>query len=328
MIIDGKISIGDLIAIQTLSAYFTGPVENLISLQLTFQEASIAMKRLGEIYSVESEIELNKNSLTDVDLNGSIELQNISFRYGSRPYVLKDLSLKIDTGTKVAIVGTSGSGKTTIAKLLLGYYYSDTGSVLINNYNIKDIHPHYLRSQIGYVSQDIELFTGSILENIRLWNTDISFEQVLEVSRSVGINEFIDKIAGGYNGFVEEDGTNFSGGEKQKMAIARALIKNPNIIIYDEATSNLDSFSERQIHSIMHEGNTKTTIIIAHRLSTIVECDKIFYIKDGNVYATGTHEELIETCKEYKEMIHFQYGKFIEDEDDIEHDNSDEITYY
>ncbi len=329
IIMDSKMTLGDLIAFQTLSQYFTQPIQNLISLQLTFQEANISMKRLSEILEVEPEVDDTKEYIENITLKGDIVFDNVTFRYGLRSNVLEHISFKIEKNSTVAIVGESGSGKSTIAKLILGLYTPINGNIYFGEYDVKYIHPKKLRDNIGYVTQEAELFTGRLIENIRMWNSEIKYEDVVGAAKQVGAHEFIEKIPGGYHSFLEEDGNNLSGGEKQRILIARALVKKPTTIIYDESTSNLDSFSERKIHSIMHSGKDITTIIIAHRLSTIIQCDKIIYIEDGKVLGEGTHSELLKRLPKYKEMIEFQSGDLYTQNNglNLSENNSDLITY-
>ena len=308
-IIDGKMSIGDLIVFQTLSGYFIEPVQNLVTLQLTFQEAQIAIQRLSEMMEVDAEQAKDRQLLTQIDFQGDIRFQDVSFRYGSRPPVLTNFQVKIPSGKKVAIVGESGAGKSTLAKLLLKFYDVEEGKITIDNHDVKDIDPYYLRKQIGYVPQNVELFSGRVIDNIKLGCPEATYEQVISACRRAGCNDFIQKIPGRYYGFIEEGGGNLSGGERQRIAIARALLQKRQIYIFDESTSSLDSFSEQFIQNMMIEKSRGiTTIIIAHRLSTIIHCDEIIYMEQGQVIEQGSHEELITLNGKYKQMIDFQYG--------------------
>lgn len=308
-IMNGKMSVGDLIVFQTLSGYFVEPVQNLVSLQLTFQEAQIAIKRLSEMMEVEIEQGNNQQLLTQLDFQGDISFQDVTFRYGSRAPVLTKFQVIIPVGKKIAIIGESGAGKSTLAKLLMKFYEVDEGKIMIDNYDLKDIDTYYLRQQIGYVPQKVELFSGRVIDNIKLGCPEATYEQVIAACRRAGCHDFIQKIPGRYYGFIEEDGNNLSGGEKQRIAIARAVLQKRQLYIFDESTSNLDSFSEQFIQKMMIE-KTKgiTTIIIAHRLSTIIHCDEIIFMENGQVVEQGTHEELIELKGKYKQMIDLQYG--------------------
>lgn len=193
-IMNGDMTIGDLLVFSTLSGYFIGPISNLIGLQLTFQEASIAMSRLSEIYELESEQDEDEERLKDIDLKGNIVLEDVDFKYGARKNVLDKLNLSIPQGKKIALVGQSGAGKTTIAKLLLNFYEPNEGRVLINDFDIKDIDLRYLRNKVGYVSQNIELFTGKIIDNIKVGNPNKKYQDIILASKKSGCHEFIEKM--------------------------------------------------------------------------------------------------------------------------------------
>lgn len=288
-IIDQKMTIGDLLVFQTLSQYFTEPVSNLVSLQITFQEAQIAMTRLSELMSLDREDENSESLINDIDLSGDIAFDNVSFSYGSRPPVLQSLSLEIPKGKKVAFVGESGAGKSTLAKLLLKFIEVNEGKLTLSGYNIKDINTSYLRSKIAYIPQNIELFTGTIIDNLKVGNPNASYEAMMSACRRSGASAFIEKLPNRYGSFIEEGGSNLSGGEKQRIAIARALLSNPDLFIFDEATSNLDSFSEKKIQDLIFNRILgKTVIIIAHRLSTIRACDHILFLENGTIVVVNT----------------------------------------
>lgn len=328
-IIDQKMTIGDLLVFQTLSQYFTEPIQNLVSLQLTFQEAQIAMNRLSELMSLEREDESEDITVSNVDLSGDIQFKNVSFSYGSRPPVIKNLNLKIPSGKKVAFVGESGAGKSTLARLLLKFIETNEGKITLGNYDIKDINHAYLRDRIAYIPQNIELFTGTILDNLKVGNPDATYEQMMHACRQAGASEFIERLPNRYGSFIEEGGSNLSGGEKQRIAIARAILSKPDIFLFDEATSNLDSFSEKRIHDLIFKRiQQKTVIIIAHRLSTIVNCDLIYFLENGGVIESGSHDELMQLEGRYASMVNLQRGN-INDVNAKEKvlDDEEEITY-
>lgn len=311
-IMNGNLSIGTLIVFQTLSGYFTQPIQNLVSLQLTFQEAQISINRLNEIMEIEEEAE-EETLILDKKISGDIKFENLSFRYGSRAPILHNISFEIKKGSTIALVGESGAGKSTLAKLLLRYYVPTEGKLLFDGINSIDIHPYTLRSQIGYVPQDVELFSGTILENIRIGKDDATYEDVIRASKKAGAHTFIDKLPARYLSKLDEDGGNLSGGERQRIAIARALLKDPEIYIFDEATSNLDSYSEEYIQNMMfHYTKGKTSIIIAHRLSTILRAETILVMHKGEIIEFGTHEELMAQRGMYNNMIQKQYGCILE----------------
>lgn len=306
-IIDGKMSIGDLLVFQTLSQYFTEPVQSLVSLQLTFQEANIAMKRLNELMSLTREDEKENEFIENIDLSGDIHFENVNFAYGSRPPVINDFNLVIPSGKRVALVGESGVGKSTIAKLLLKFMEINEGKIIIDGYDIRDIKGSYLRKKIAYIPQNIELFTGTIIDNLKVGNPNAKYEEIIAACRKAGAHSFIEKLPNRYGSFVEEGGSNFSGGEKQRIAIARAILSHSQIFIFDEATSHLDSFSEKKIHDLLfNQIQHTTTLIIAHRLSTIVNCDLICFMENGQILEQGTHDELMKINGKYAKMISLQ----------------------
>lgn len=331
LIIKRSITIGDLIVFQSLSQFFIEPVQNLVNLQLTFQEASIAMKRLEELMSLDREDE-ETNKLNNISLVGDINIINCKFGYGSRPPVLRNLNIKIPQGKKVAFVGESGTGKSTIAKLLLKFMNPQSGEIMINGYDLNDIETSYLRKKISYVPQKIELFSGTIFENLSMGNGIISLERVIDICRFCGVSELVDRLPNRYNTYLEEGGNNLSGGEKQKLAIARSLLSDSDIYVFDELTSNLDSFSEKKIQDIIfNKIHKKTVILIAHRISTIKNCDLIYYMESGDVIEQGTHEELIGLGGKYAAMVRLQSHENIYKESNVninKFDNDmEEISY-
>ncbi|ADL50586.1 peptidase domain-containing ABC transporter [Clostridium cellulovorans] len=291
----GEITVGELISFNALLAYFIEPIERMINLQPELQSAMVAADRLGEILDLEKEKAVNEDKKVNPStLLGDIVLKNVDFRYGTRQLVLKNINMNIKKGQKVALVGESGSGKTTIAKLLMNFYGVEKGEVIINNYNIKDINLEALRDKISYISQDSFFFSGTIKENMEFANCDATFEEIIEACKMTHIHEFINDIPTRYETMLEEKGSNLSGGQRQRLAIARALLKKPEILIMDEATSNLDSITEKAIEKTIETCTENvTTIIIAHRLSTIMKCDKIYVMEKGEVIEVGTHKELL-----------------------------------
>lgn len=294
-VLEGNMTIGQLITFNALLAYFLDPVKNLIDLQPTVQTAIVAADRLSEILELSSEKDENEeNRLKDISLKQPISISNLDFRYGTRQLVLKEINMLIKPGEKIALVGESGSGKTTLVKLLMRFYDWEQGEICFGNYNAKDINLRVLREKVAYISQDIFLFSGTIRENLALGNEEASFEEIIEACKLSKANEFIEKLPMRYETMLEENGANLSGGQKQRIAIARALLKKPDILIMDEATSNLDSVTEKAIERTINDlPNSITTIIIAHRLSTIMRCDKIYVLQDGSIVEEGSHNDLM-----------------------------------
>lgn len=318
MVIDGKITLGSLMAFTSLTGYFMDPIGRLIGLQLSIQEASIALKRISEIYEVDKEqIEDNKIKIEEID--GDIDIENITFRYGSRSPVLKDVSIKIPKGKKVALVGESGSGKTTISKLLLKYYAPEEGKINISGYDIEELDIYSLRKSMAYVPQNIELFSGSIRENIVLGKDNATYDDIKSACENASCNSFIEKLPAKYDTYLDEAGGGLSGGERQRLALARALIKKSKFLILDEATSNLDFISEAKIYNTLFvKGKDLTMLIIAHRLSTIRNCDLIYVMDKGEVVEVGDHETLLNKKGYYYRLYESQVGeikpKIIEDD--------------
>ena len=305
----GNISAGELITFNALLVYFLNPIKNLINLQPQFQTALVASNRLGEILDLDVEIKDDKK-ITPSNFNGDIEFKNVNFRYGIRKLILKNINLTIKSGEKIALVGESGSGKTTLAKLLLNFYEIESGEILIDNYNILDIDKNILREKIAYVSQDTFLFSGTIIENLTLGIDNLNLEDVIQACKMAQAHDFINNLPLRYDTYIEENGSNLSGGQKQRLSIARAILKNPNILIFDEATSNLDSITENAIDRTLKEFSKDiTTIIIAHRLSTVMNCDKIIVLNNGEIVEYGTHNELISKNGRYYSLWKEQYSE-------------------
>ncbi|ELC8411724.1 peptidase domain-containing ABC transporter [Clostridium perfringens] len=303
-VLNGKISFGELLTFNALLAYFLNPIENIINLQPTLQTAVVAAERLSEILDLSLEkAEDEHKKINPNSLNGKIEFKNVDFRYGTRQLILKNINMTINKGERIALVGESGSGKTTIAKLLLNFYQCENGEIIVNDYNLLDINVEVLRDKIAYISQETFLFNGTILENLMLGNPYLTYEEIIEACKKAQIHDFINSLPLRYNTLVEENGSNFSGGQKQRLSIARAILRKPEILIMDEATSNLDSITEKAIEKTIHEfSDGMITIIIAHRLSTIMRCDNIYILEKGEIKEQGNHEELLEKQGRYYEL--------------------------
>lgn len=336
-VINGEITLGSMMAFTTLSGYFMDPVGRLVSLQLQIQEASISMKRISEILDYDREQEEGRDFYQEIEkIDGDIEIKNITFRYGNRKPVLNNISFTIPKGKKVALVGASGSGKSTIAKLLLKYYEPESGEITIDGVDINEYKNTSIREVISYVPQSIELFSQSIYDNIRVSKRNSTLEEVIEAAKVADAHDFIRKLPMQYYTYLEEAGNGLSGGEKQRIALARAFLKKNEFYILDESTSNLDFGTENVIFDMIYNKyKYKSMLIIAHRLATVKNCDQILVMEQGEIVEQGTHEELIEKKGQYYGLWEIQQGNFkIKKEQTIlskgnEHVNTDEneISY-
>lgn len=328
-VINGSLTLGSYMAFMTLSGYFMDPIGNLVSLQLSIQEANISMKRLSEILDYEREAgmegELEKSKLyQDIKkIDGDVSISHVTFRYGNRKPALKDVSFIIPKGKKVALVGASGSGKSTIAKLLLKYYEPEEGEITIDGVDIKDYRNDSLRKVISYVPQTIELFSKSIYDNIRVSRQSATLDEVKEAAKAADAHEFIKRLPMQYYTFLEEAGNGLSGGEKQRIALARAFLKENQFYIMDESTSNLDFATENIIFDMIYNKfKNKSMLIIAHRLATIKNCDVIIVLDKGEIMEQGTHEELLKKQGMYYRLWEMQQGNFV-----IKEEAASEIEY-
>ncbi len=303
-VLQGDMSVGNLITYNSLLIYFLNPIKNLINLQPQLQTAMVAAERLGEILDLEIENgEEESRKMEPKHLEGEISYKNVTFKYGQRQNVLEEINLEIKPGERIALVGESGSGKTTLAKLLLNLYPLEEGEILIDNNNILDIKREVLRTKIAYVPQETFLFSGTIMENLALGLERISMEEIVEASKMAKAHDFINELPLRYETLLDENGANLSGGQRQRLAIARAILKKPNILILDEATSNLDSITEAAIESTIRQlSRSMSTIIIAHRLSTIKLCDRIYVLDKGRIVETGAHKELVSIGGRYASL--------------------------
>jgi len=302
-IIKDTFSFGTLLSFNALLSYFTGPLFRMINIQPQIQEASVAAERVSEILEMEVEQSEEIKLIEPPKLEGNIEFKNVFFKYGMRSPIYTDLSFKIEKGQWTAFVGPSGCGKTTLIKLLLKFYEPEKGSVFIDGHDLRYINAKTLRARIGYVPQDVYLYAGTIAENIALGNPNATMDKIIEAAKKADAHEFINLLPEQYETKISEHGSTLSGGEKQRLALARALLENHDIIILDEATSNLDTISERNIHKAIEKlRGDITAIIIAHRLTTIQDCDTIFVMNKGNIIEFGSHKELLDKKGLYKKL--------------------------
>lgn len=305
-VMDGYLTMGMLVAFQSLMHSFSAPVNGLLSLSATIKDLEGDMTRIDDVlkHPIQEQDKVKFDTIKDeAKLKGFVELRNISFGYSklSEP-LIKDFNLSVKPGERVAIIGASGSGKSTVAKILTGLYKAWDGDIFVDGKNILEIDPRVRTNSIAMVTQDITIFKGTIKDNITLWDNSVPDEEVIRACKDACIHDHIASLPDGYNTIMDEAGRNFSGGQKQRIEIARAFLSNPSILILDEATSALDPITEMQIdESIRRRGCT--TIIIAHRLSTIRDSDNIVVLKWGKIIQEGTHEELKSVDGLYAELI-------------------------
>ncbi len=307
-VIDNTISPGELLSFYAIMGYFTGPAAGLIGMNKIAQNAMIAADRLFEIMDLERESEENKIELHK-GLVGDIVFNKVCFSYGTRGEVFKDFSLKIEKGKITAIIGESGSGKTTLIGILQKLYPINGGTINVGDYNLDMLTSNSLRHCIAAVPQQLDLFSGNVVENIAIGDFKPDMEKVMGICKQLGILPFIEKLPANFNTYIGENGATLSGGQKQRLAIARALYRDPEILLLDEATSSLDSESESYVQKTIQEikGQGKTIILIAHRLSSVVNADKIVLLEQGKLIEEGTHEVLFNQEGKYYQIWKQQF---------------------
>jgi len=306
-VIKHELSAGQLLSFYALIGYFTHPAFSLISANKSMQDALIAADRLFEIIDLDTEINGKEKIGLTSELVGDIQFNEVHFRYGTRIPVFKNLNFFIAKNSITAIVGESGSGKSSLLGLLQNLYHVNKGNILIGGIDIKYISNKSLRQIISVVPQKIDLFAGTIIENIAIGQYELNMQRILQLSYLLGINEFVEKLPDGYNTILSEQGINISGGQRQRLAIARALYRNPEILILDEATSSLDPPGEQKVQETLRwfKNQQKTIIIIAHKISMIKNADKIIVLKDGEVVEQGSHEVLLNRKGHYEKLWSF-----------------------
>ncbi len=291
----GKIDVIDLLAFTLYINFILKPIDRLIHFTEQFQQGSAAFERFIEVMDIEPDINDIKNARDMPDVKGEIEIKNLYFKYNtSEDWILKDISLTVPAGKTVALVGESGAGKTTLASLIPRFYEVQKGCICIDGNNIVEVKQGSLRENIGLVQQNVFLFDSTIRDNILYGNPEASEEQLIDAARRANILEFVESLADGFDTLTGERGVMLSGGQKQRISIARVFLKNPPILIFDEATSSLDTESEAYIQKAMEElSHNRTTIIIAHRLSTVRKADLLYVMNNGEIVEQGSHDVLM-----------------------------------
>ena len=315
-IIYNELTLGDLMMFLVYLTMLLDPLATIAASAVSFQNNLAGLDRVLDVLEVEDELETHPGavSLRHENVSGSLSLRDVSFAYPeSDMMVLQDINLEVQAGETVALVGRSGAGKTTLTNLIARFYDTGSGSVCLDGRDLRDIKLNSYRSLLGIVEQDVFLFDGTIRENIAYAKRNTSTSQIIEAASAAAADQFIQQLPDGYDSIIGERGVKLSGGQRQRIAIARAILADPKILILDEATSNLDSESERLIQNSLSELlQDRTAFVIAHRLSTIAGADKIVVLEDGRILEVGSHDQLLKEGGRYKEMVMLQMNNHTE----------------
>lgn len=310
LVINGKIQVGDIQSFIQYVRNFNQPIAQMAQVSNQLQQTAAASERVFEFLDEEEEDVMVDNPVSVTQLEGSVEFKNVHFGYNEDKIIINDFSTKVRPGQKVAIVGPTGAGKTTMVKLLMRFYDVNSGEILIDGHNIKDFNRSELRELFGMVLQETWLFNGSIMENIRYGRLDATDEEVKNAAKAAYVDHFISTLPNGYQMELNEEANNVSQGQKQLLTIARAILADPKILILDEATSSVDTRTEVRIQKAMDNlMKGRTSFVIAHRLSTIRDADLILVMKDGDIVEQGNHEELLQRGGFYAELYNSQFEK-------------------
>jgi len=310
LVIKNAIEVGDIQAFIQYIRSFTQPIAQIANISNILQQTAACAERVFEFLEEVEEVPDNPQPVKIEDIKGNVEFKNVRFGYRSDKMVINNFSASIKAGQKVAIVGPTGAGKTTIVKLLMRFYDVNEGAILIDGHDIRDFTREDLRSLFGMVLQDTWLYNGTIMDNIRYGRLDATDEEVIKAAKAAYVDHFVKTLPGGYNMVLNEETTNISQGQKQLLTIARAILKDPKILILDEATSSIDTLTEVQIQKAMdYLMKGRTSFIIAHRLSTIRDADLILVMDHGDIVEQGTHEELLKKGGFYANLYNSQFEK-------------------
>lgn len=304
-IIKGQMTLGTLLSISYVIGQLTNPIQNFVIFVRDTQDATIANKRISEIYDNKEEDNKTKTNIEKTTFH-TINIQEVSFKYPGNfnPFVLENLSFSIPKNSITAIVGASGSGKTSLLKLLLSYYPPTKGNIQLDTLDLQEASANHWRKKCGIVLQDGKIFSGTIAENIAIADEIIDEDKLINAAKTANILELIKVLPMGFNTKIGNSGIELSGGQKQRILIARAVYKNPDFIFFDEATSALDAENEKIIHNNLQEFfKGKTVVIIAHRLSTVKNADQIIVLKQGQIVEKGKHQELVDKKEDYFNLV-------------------------
>ncbi|MDF2905536.1 MAG: putative rane protein [Herbinix sp.] len=308
--INGKIEVGQIQSFFQYIRQFTMPINQLMQVANMFQSTAAAAERVFEFLAVEEEVQTVENPVSIEGLSGHVEFKNVHFGYHPDKIIINDFSTKVYKGQKIAIVGPTGAGKTTMVKLLMRFYDINSGEILIDGHNIKDFNRSDLRKMFGMVLQDTWLFNGTIMENIRYSKLDATDDEVMKAAKAAHVHHFISTLPDGYQMVLNEEASNVSQGQKQLLTIARAILADPKILILDEATSSVDTRTEIMIQKAMDSlMKGRTSFIIAHRLSTIRDADLILVMNEGDIVEQGTHTDLLAKGGFYANLYNSQFEK-------------------
>lgn len=307
-ILQGKMEIENFMAFFVLAGNASNAVRRISNLHIFVNETSASAKRVFELMEVDNEILKNNGDIKKDKLDGEVEFKNVYFKYKNKD-ILKDVNLKVNAGETIAFVGASGAGKTTLVNLIPRLHDIYSGKILIDGINIKDYDVHNLRKHISVVSQENFLFSGTVMDNIKYGKPEATDEEVKKAAKAAYADIFIKNLENGYETDIAERGVKISGGQRQRLAIARAILVNPEILLFDEATSSLDSESEKYVQdAIDNLVKNRTTFIVAHRLSTILDSDRIVVMDKGEITDIGSHESLLESSEIYKKLYDLQFN--------------------
>jgi ATP-binding cassette subfamily B protein len=308
-IVHARLDLADLITFLLYIGNFIEPIQKLTHMTEQFQQGITGFQRFMDILEIQPEIRDAPNAIDLDDVRGNVEFKNVGFRYrDDHAHVLKNISLKVNAGETIAIVGTSGVGKTTLCSLIPRFYEVTEGEIQVDGTNIKDIKLSSLRKNVGVVQQDVYLFAGTVAENIRYGKPDATQAEVIGAAKRANAHDFILSLPEGYDTDIGQRGVKFSGGQKQRLSIARVFLKDPPVLIFDEATSSLDNESERVVQESLEElARDRTTFVIAHRLSTIRNARRILVLTDRGIDEQGTHEELLAMNGAYARLYNMQF---------------------
>lgn len=309
-IVNATLDLPDLITFLLYIGNFIEPIQKLTHMTEQLQEGITGFERFMEILEIKPDIQDSPGAVELNNVRGNIEFQNVGFRYNdNHSYVLKNISLQAKAGDYIALVGSSGVGKTTLCSLIPRFYEVSEGSILLDGVNIKDIRVSSLRSSVGVVQQDVYLFAGTVLDNIRYGKSDASKEEIIAAAKKANAHDFICELPDGYDTDIGQRGVKLSGGQKQRLSIARVFLKDPPVLIFDEATSALDNESEKVVQDSLEElAKNRTTFVIAHRLSTIRSAKRIVVLVDRGINEQGTHEELMALQGTYARFYNMQFS--------------------